>query len=65
MLFGFVSTLGITPCLGFAFREITLTPEAYTMVRPLLYCSADVCLVCMHAGWLFWHGMCRPAVLPR
>lgn len=31
VLFGFVSTLAITPCLGFALREIHLTPEAYTM----------------------------------
>ena len=28
--FGFISTLAITPCLGFAFREIPLTPSAYT-----------------------------------
>lgn len=27
VLFGFVSTLAITPCLGFAFREIYITPE--------------------------------------
>ncbi|KAL4434255.1 hypothetical protein ABPG75_000696 [Micractinium tetrahymenae] len=30
VLFGFLSTLAITPCLGFAFREIPLTPDAYT-----------------------------------
>ncbi|KAI3438931.1 hypothetical protein D9Q98_001345 [Chlorella vulgaris] len=28
--FGFLSTLAITPCLGFAFREISLTPSAFT-----------------------------------
>lgn len=28
--FGFLSTLAVTPCLGFAFREIPLTPAAYT-----------------------------------
>jgi sodium/bile acid cotransporter 7 len=28
--FGFLSTLAITPCLGFAFREISLTPDAFT-----------------------------------
>lgn len=27
VLFGFISTLAITPCLGFAMREIHLTPE--------------------------------------
>lgn len=31
VLFGFVSTLAVTPCLGFAMREISLTPQAYTM----------------------------------
>lgn len=30
VLFGFVSTLAITPCLGFALREIHLTPEVRT-----------------------------------
>lgn len=30
VLFGFLSTLALTPCLGFAFREIPLTPAAYT-----------------------------------
>ena len=29
--FGFLSTLAITPCLGFAFRAIPLTPQAYTI----------------------------------
>ena len=29
--FGFISTLAITPCLGFAFREIPLTPDAFTV----------------------------------
>jgi sodium/bile acid cotransporter 7 len=28
--FGFLSTLAITPCLGFALREISLTPSAFT-----------------------------------
>lgn len=30
VLFGFLSTLALTPCLGFAFREIPLIPSAYT-----------------------------------
>jgi sodium/bile acid cotransporter 7 len=26
---GFLSTLGITPCLGFAFRAVPLSPSAF------------------------------------
>jgi predicted Na+-dependent transporter len=29
--FGFISTLAITPCLGFAYREIPLTPDEFTV----------------------------------
>lgn len=30
VLYGFISTLAITPCLGFAYRAIPLTPDEFT-----------------------------------
>ena len=50
VLFGFVSTLAVTPCLGFAFREISLTPEARLL--PACWQNAfGAGSVCLRLGW--------------
>ena len=39
MVYGFVAILGVTPCLGFALREIPLTPPAFAGGK----CAACAC----------------------
>lgn len=34
VIYGFIAVLGITPCLGFAYREIPLTPSAFAAGAP-------------------------------
>ena len=60
--------LGITPCLGFAYREIPLTPDAFTAGARRAALRTDDALCTVHAplqppGFASVAGLVAPALL--